>query len=664
VDLGSLATSLVEAERAAREQSVNSNITKGENRISGYSAMLASLNTVTTAFTDIQKPSLVNLLTAASSNSGAVSVTTTNGATPGAHDIDVISRAQAQRNLSQGFAAADTQLNGGAGFMLKLTVNGSTKGINIPAANTTPAGMVTVINNAKLGVTAQLINTGDGSTASYKIVLTGATGASNAFSLATDDNSGTAEQQKITFRATASASASITVAGVTVAVAAGDTPTAVAAKTKSALEANDTKNKITSRTYTDNGDGSLSVSYAKSDGDMPLLTAIDTGGTGISPIVTQVQNYVSGAPLAPLATKQQKLSFGAATSDGTISVGGVSVSVTAGETAAAIASRVQSVLAADASMSGRTLTDNADGSMTVTYSAADADTSGLAFDAGNSGVTSSKATTRAYSSLDSWSSLQPAGDASLKIDGVLISRTSNTVTDAIVGVTLNLTGTTTTNNPAVVSLTRDTSALKEKLKTLVTSFNNAISDFGVLTGPKNTTDTTDVYSGSLQNDSTVQTVKSQLRGLFLNNSSTPGKSFTALRDIGVTIDKTGVLSLDETKFDSAASTNFDDIVTILTNNSESKSQYTSLPQGLAGDAVKRLTDLTKATGFIQTQASSTQKNVDRYKAELEQIETRLTALKAQYTKSFASLDSLVGSINSEKASLTATFNAMNNTTTK
>lgn len=660
VDLGSLATSLVDAERAARTESVNNNITKGENRISGYAAMLASVSVVTNAFTALQKPSLVNLLNAASSNASAVSVTTTTGASPASHDIEVISRAQGQRSLSGGFAAADTQLNGGSAFMLKLTVNGSTKGINVAAASTTPAGMVSAINNAKLGVTAQLVNTGDGSAAPFKIVLTGTTGAKNSFTLATDDGTGTAEQQKIAFGATATASGNITVAGVTVAVSAGDSPSTVATKTKTALELSDTKNKITGRTYTDNGDGTLTVSYAKSDGDMALLTSADTGNTGVTRTVTQVQNYVSGATLAPLATKQQTLTFGDATADGTISVGGVSVNVTAGESAATIATRVQSVLAADASMSGRTLVDNADGSVTVTYSAADADTSGLVFDAGTSGVTRSVDTTRAYASLDSWASLQTAGDASLKINGVAISRSSNTITDAITGVTLTLNGTTTADNPAVISLSRDTSALKEKLKTLVQSYNDAIADFGILTGPKNTEDEADVYSGSLQNDSTVQSVKVQLRGLFLNNSSTPGKSLTALRDLGVTIDKSGVLSLDETKFDTAASTNFDDIVTLLTNNSESKSQFTTLPQGLAGDAVKRLTDLTKATGFIQTQSTSTQKSVDRYKEQLERIEARLTALQAQYTRTFASLDSLVGSINSQKASLKSTFDAMNN----
>lgn len=660
VDLSSLTNSLVAAERASRTESVNKSITKGENRIAGYAAMMMSLNTVKTAFEAVQKPSLVNMLSASSSIASAVSVTTTTGAEPGSHDIEVTRRAQAQRDLSAGFATATTPINGGSAFILKLTVNGTTKGINVPATGTTPAGMVAAINNAKLGVSAQLVNTNDGSGAPYKIVLTGTTGSSNSFSMATDDGSGTAEQQKISFTTTATVSGNITVAGVTVAVAAGDSPSEVAAKTKIAMEASDKKNSIIGRAYTNNNDGSLTVTYTKTDGDMALLTTADTGGTGVVRTVSQVQNYVSGAALSPLASKQQKLTFGSATTTGTMLVGGVSVNVTAGDSAATVAANVKAALMADSSMTARTFTDNGDGSLTILYSAADADISGLSFDAAGTGVTNTVQTTSDYASLDAWTSLQSANDASLKINGVSISRSSNTISDAIDGVTLNLLGTTSANNPAVIVLERDTNALKDKIKALVQSFNDAVSDFSILTGPKNTTDPTDIYSGSLQNDSTVQTVKSQLRGLFLNNSSTPGKTLSAMRDIGITIDKAGVLSVDEAKFDSAASTNFADIVTLLTNNSESKSQFTTSPQGLAGDAVKRINDLTKSTGYLQSQSTSSQKSVERYKDQLEQIEARLTRLQAQYTKTFGSLDSLVGSINSQKASLKSTFDAMNN----
>ena len=165
----------------------------------------------------------------------------------------------------------------------------------------------------------------------------------------------------------------------------------------------------------------------------------------------------------------------------------------------------------------------------------------------------------------------------------------------------------------------------------------------------------------MQGDSNVQLVKGKLRNLFLSASSSPGKSYTMLSDIGVTIDKKGVLSLDEAKFDKAATDNFDDVVTILTNNSESKSMYSTLPQGLAGDAVKKLNDLTKSTGYIQSASDSAESSVERYKDDLERVEARMEKLLARYTSMFSTLNSFVSGVNAQKSSLKSTFDAMNNT---
>jgi hypothetical protein len=52
----------------------------------------------------------------------------------------------------------------------------------VPNDKTTAAGVVSVINNANLGVKAQMINTGD-SVSPFKIILTGNTGTANNFSL-------------------------------------------------------------------------------------------------------------------------------------------------------------------------------------------------------------------------------------------------------------------------------------------------------------------------------------------------------------------------------------------------------------------------------------------------------------------------------------------------
>jgi flagellar hook-associated protein 2 len=554
VDTATLAESLVEAERAPRKASLDASIRKGENRISGYSAMLLNLDTIRAAFKSLDDPSDVNTLQS-SSSSTAVGAAAGATATAGVHSVEVLALAKPQKNVSVGFAAAGTQINSGQEFFLRLTGNGATQNVRVTGANATPQGMVNSINNAKLGVTAQLVNTNDGSASPFKIVLTGTEGAQNAFTISTDDGTGTAETQNLTLGA-AARSGNITVGGVTVAVIAGDSATIVATKVKAALDA-DSDKKSLGRSITQSG-AQLTINFSKFEGNVASIAFNDAGTTGVT-------------------------------------ANGIS-------------------------------TDYIPGS--------------------------------AVPAVDFSTSIQAAADARLNVNGLELRRSSNVVNDAIGGLTLTLSS-LSNGTPATINIARDTVALKTKLETLVRTFNDAMSDFRILTGPKNTKDETDIYSGSLQNDSTVNTVRNQLRAMFLNNSTSPGSSVRALRDLGVSINKEGTLEFDEKKFTSTTETNFSEIVTALTADRANKSDFGSQPRGIAGEAVKRINDMMKSTGMLATQTASTQKQIDRYKADLEQLEDRMKKLLTSYQKSFAVMDTIVSQSSATQARLKAQFTQRN-----
>lgn len=662
VDTATLAESLVEAERAPRKASLDAAIRKGENRISGYSAMLLNLDTIRAAFKSLDDPSDVNTLQS-SSSSTAVGVAAGANATTGVHSLEVLALAKPQKNVSAGFAAADTQINGGQEFYLRLTDNGTTRNVRVTGANATPQGMVNSINNAKLGVTAQLVNTNDGSASPFKIVLTGTEGAQNAFTISTDDGTGTAEIQNLTLGA-ASRSGNITVGGVTVAVTAGDSATIVATKVKAALEA-DSDKKSLGRSITQSGD-QLTINFSKFEGDVASIAFNDTGTTGVIANASTSTPYIAGSAVGSIP-ERQRLVFTAPTMAGQIKVGTAMVTLAGTETAAEVAEAVRVALTTEqSSMSpnpGRVFQVDTDGSLLVTFSPTDGDAADIAIVDGDgsgnnlSGVSGSVTTDRAFSlrpAVDFSTSIQAAADARLNVNGLELRRSSNVVTDAIGGLTLTL-NTLSNGTPATINIVRDTAALKTKLETLVQTFNDAMSDFRILTGPKNTKDETDIYSGSLQNDSTVNTVKNQLRAMFLNNSTSPGSSVRALRDLGVSINKEGVLEFDEKKFTSATESNFSEIVTALTADRANKSDFGIQPRGIAGEAVKRINDMMKSTGMLATQTASTQKQIDRYKADLEKLEDRMKKLLTSYQKSFAVMDTIVSQSSATQARLKAQF---------
>ena len=120
---------------------------------------------------------------------------------------------------------------------------------------------------------------------------------------------------------------------------------------------------------------------------------------------------------------------------------------------------------------------------------------------------------------------------------------------------------------ATVNIGRDTSTLQETIKDLATAYNETVSDFNILTGPANSEDPDDILSGSLYGETSIRTIKNSLRSMLVSNSTTPSSNFTALRDIGFSVDRNGILTVDDAKLGNAIENNFEEIVTLFGGNS-------------------------------------------------------------------------------------------------
>ena len=251
--------------------------------------------------------------------------------------------------------------------------------------------------------------------------------------------------------------------------------------------------------------------------------------------------------------------------------------------------------------------------------------------------------------------LQTATDATVVVNGLTVKRGSNSINDVIKGVTLDLYSTTST--PATVNMTRDTSALKEKFKGLVTAYNDALSMMNVL-GDRNST--VDQYGGSLFGDSTVRTMKSMFRDMMLSASTTPGTNATYLWQAGINLTKDGPIELDETKLDAALTGNFDNVVKMMTGNKQSLTSFSTDSAGIAGEAVRKLTKLVATDGILTKQTDSSNTQIDRYKKDLQNLSDRMDKLLKRYQTDLGAMDTFVSQSNSTRASLTQTFKSMSN----
>jgi flagellar hook-associated protein 2 len=152
--------------------------------------------------------------------------------------------------------------------------------------------------------------------------------------------------------------------------------------------------------------------------------------------------------------------------------------------------------------------------------------------------------------------LQAAKNALLDIDGIAVVKASNTITDAIDGVTLNLLA---TSNSVSVSLNVSTN--QEAIKTSVSTFVDAYNKLNTTLSGLVKYDPTGKSSGVLLGDATARTVITQLKSVMtkpLGNAA----AINSLSQIGVGFQRDGTLALDSTKLTTAVSTNFNDIAAL------------------------------------------------------------------------------------------------------
>jgi flagellar hook-associated protein 2 len=227
------------------------------------------------------------------------------------------------------------------------------------------------------------------------------------------------------------------------------------------------------------------------------------------------------------------------------------------------------------------------------------------------------------------------------------------VTDVIDGVTLDLYANTT--GAARLDLNRDTASIKDNIKGLVTAYNDFDESLKVL-GDRSSE--VEEFGGVLAGESLLESVRTQVRAMVTNNSSTPGTNIKAARDVGLSIDRYGKLSLNEGKLDTALQNNFGEVSTLFSAGTNNKSIYSPAPAGLAGDAINKIEKMLLSTGIIETQSANATTKIAKYKEELATLEDRMEKLLNRYMSQFSVMESIVGNSNSTREGLTSTFKGM------
>jgi len=171
------------------------------------------------------------------------------------------------------------------------------------------------------------------------------------------------------------------------------------------------------------------------------------------------------------------------------------------------------------------------------------------------------------SEADDWGGAptQSAQDSQIRVDGypsgAWISRSSNTIDDVIHGVTLHLHDTTDANGEQI-TLTRDIDSVKEKLNSMVEAYNTAVTYIQSKTGYNDVLKT----AGVLMGDYIVSIVRSQLLTPLIAQTSgfiEDIDTFLMPGQIGLELDRDGLLTLDTNVFDEAIAEDYMGVLAII-----------------------------------------------------------------------------------------------------
>jgi flagellar hook-associated protein 2 len=235
-------------------------------------------------------------------------------------------------------------------------------------------------------------------------------------------------------------------------------------------------------------------------------------------------------------------------------------------------------------------------------------------------------------------SVQAAADAKFSVGGLSVTRSSNTISDAIPGVTLSLIN----PDPAGGTLTvaQDKSVAQTSVTNFITAYNALNSTISSVSSYNATTKT----AGPLFSDSALHTVQNQIRQALSSFVQGGVTGFSSLVDIGISKDKAGVLSLDSTKFNNAITTNFAAVSTLFTSSN-----------GIAVNLDKVLTSALSSGGTISARVTGVNNKIAAVAKQQADLTVKLAASQARYLKQFNAMDTIMGQFQSTSSFLTQQF---------
>ncbi len=214
--------------------------------------------------------------------------------------------------------------------------------------------------------------------------------------------------------------------------------------------------------------------------------------------------------------------------------------------------------------------------------------------------------------------IRAADDAEILVDNTYtIVRSSNTITDAIDGVTLTLLDTSVSDVELDVS--HNDSSVVSAVQGFVNAYNSLIST------------ATSLGEGELSGDFALRTLQNQVRSVINTVPKGLAGDYSYLTDIGIELDKYGVMSLDSTTLGDALSTNLNSVSELFSDDD----------QGYAFRLSELLDNMLGTDGLLDAKEDGINAKIEDVQDAQENLAYRLELIEARYIAQYSALDTLI-----------------------
>jgi len=240
-----------------------------------------------------------------------------------------------------------------------------------------------------------------------------------------------------------------------------------------------------------------------------------------------------------------------------------------------------------------------------------------------------------------------AKDAQFTISGIPHTSASNTVTDALNGVTLDLVGTTVAGtgpgSTEQLSIASDTATITSNVQAFVDAYNALVQTIQPLGSFDQTTGT----AGPMLGDPVLSGVENDIRKALHSLVNTGSSTYNSLASVGIVSKSDGTLSLDQFKLQTA-----------LSSAPTAVSALFSGTTGVAATLNTRITTELGSGGIIDDRSKTLVKQENALTKQTNDLNDQMTHLTASLTQQYAQLNTLLSSLQSTSAYLSQQFAAL------